>query len=71
MYDYPLSYSEFRDEELLSLASRMQTFMPDAQRELSAELRTRGLHAPQIEQPLRMGAFSFLSSKIETIRILP
>ena len=70
MYDYPLSYSEFRDEELLSLASSMQTFMPDAQRALNAELHTRGLHAPASE-PRSTSWSSYLTSKVESIRILP
>ena len=70
MYDYPLSYSEFRDEELLNLASRMHTFMPDAQRALSAELQTRGLHIPEADRR-DFVAFAPLTSQIEMVRILP
>lgn len=70
MYDYPLSYTEFRDEELLNLASRMHTFMPDAQRALSAELQTRGLQIPEADRTDFL-AFAPLTSQIEMVRILP
>ena len=43
MYDHPLSYSPFRDGELLFLAARMNSLLPDAQSALVAELRRRGL----------------------------
>ncbi|HQH26218.1 MAG TPA: hypothetical protein PLP17_02390 [Oligoflexia bacterium] len=70
MYDYPLSYSGFRDEELLNLASRMHTYMPDAQRALSAELEIRGLNVPEAE-PNDFFAFAPLSANVEMVRILP
>ena len=70
MYDYPLSYTEFKDEELLNLASRIHTFMPDAQRALCAELHCRGLNVPETA-PHRMVPWTTLASQVEMVRILP
>jgi hypothetical protein len=70
MHDYPLSYSDFRNEELLNLASRIHTFMPDAQRALSAELQTRGLNFPEAE-PHDTMTFAALSSRVEMIHVIP
>ena len=80
MYDYPLSYANFRDEELLNLAERIHTFIPEAQRELTAELNTRGLSVPSYQEEQLNKTWSekkvtrstgMLSSRIETLRIRP
>ena len=70
MYDYPLSYTEFKDEELLNLAARIHTFMPDAQRALSEEMHQRGLNVPEGESNT-FAPWAALSSQVEIVRILP
>lgn len=69
MYDHPLCYSPFCDGELLFLASRINSLMPDARNALEAELKRRGLKDPKESSDDYLGRYHSISDRVQVTRI--